>query len=1143
MEAEGGHAALSLGVLADPRSSPASDAAPSSPSLHRRHRERRQVSPQTRRALPPRPCTAVVGVPTLLRGCESQLCSSPTKHAAAAHLGAECASSMPSSCGATVETDSRHDGAPTRPLAAVIIAAAAPLTLTPASSSLSLPVSAVPLTSSTVTTATAAAAAAAATTAAAGGSSSARRLTPWSSTSLGEVAPLHFDDGARQMSLERLRRTPPALDCLSTDLRDSTALLDLAPHADSSRPATGGSCVPLLCCGPPQQHASERQRRASSADMFLALAPAPSPPPVSSEDAVLSASSPMSPMVGGRLAGVDVLSAAWSGTTGADARELTTPLVSSGVGSGSARSSGSAGITVAAAAAAAAAAATRSVQQRRSRSFDTPHLLSAAAAAGYGSSCDDLSRCYAERRDLSTITASCRTSEHARERQDDVSRPPPVMHPSVSAVTVSTMTAPLGGETTTHTTAAHNAGSGDTGVSGGDTEGSLGVRPGLRRAVSCDTLASISSSHSRPVLTPPAVGPAAISGAASGTTTVSTTTSVTYTRKNVCLGTLDFYGQPITSLSTLLVQMSLRSGGEHDDADPPEPRPGAVCSTAPGPQHPTRNTLSMQNLKAHTQQMGEMAPEDKVERFRAKPDAAAPTGATGTHGYAAAASTLRRRHTYTKFSSMAATTTMTGTAAPPPTIGAAAAAAASAAASAKQRVGSLKDVLQECQFLSLNDVLSAIADTHVHELREAQQQLGRGHDVLCDGDPQRSTAPPATTGEVSAACAPLVPSHEPAMTAAVRGETADAPLPDVATTSIPLLQASLSSIDPQRALTLAAAITEVSLNLDRSTEASLAGSTLAAASSAPAPSATSRALLSRHESTTVGTFSIGEHTSSGAISASFPAVPVCVAVSHPSTAATPTRLRSTVLSSSRSSTTAADTGRGVAPVLVPETFMAAAAAAVTVDGLGSPDAATCPCDPLECKVLRSMSVDDVDSAVARRRWDGAEDRHVRTPTSPGATATPTAATLRVTRRRERRSLVKWHGLSAADDDAPVANTRPIAAVVVVNELRSYEAPEETWVGADSGGVCGRSGAGDHAETCKSTATVTVASSAEANTTTTPTTTGSTVASLTDVRLVIESIACASIEDELSNTAQLRRWARSAARLELLQPSTNTEVTT
>ncbi|AYU78725.1 hypothetical protein LdCL_220008200 [Leishmania donovani] len=1066
------------------------DAAPDAPQ---RQGERCLTSPHAHCALP-RLCTESVSmVPSLASlvddlpasvAAKPTLLNSSPLRVAKAHPATESASSMPSSCGATTETENRFGDLQSHAGATAVV----PPVLKSSSSLLSSFPSASAI-------------------AAAG---SARRLTPNSTSSMdGAWTRSRNVDGPRTMSLRLFTTSPHTLHgsaSLPIPGEESVPLAEMSSHAESNRTTPS---VPLMCCGLPHTHAIEEERRASSAETFLTRVPLPQ------EDMTASSSQPSSPTAAERT--VVHCSVMHTCSDAAEAQRTASPTVPpSGSPTGFAT-----------------ATAMRSTPQRRSRSFDMPLPFASGVSGG---SCDDLSRCYAERRELSTITASIRTSEHFNERLGDTHRPPPFMYPSESTATLSTLRASVVGAAVPATAHSNNNGGGgiatfssNASTNGGDAEAQVGTGTGLRRTISCDTLASVSSSRSRPVLTPAALGPPEASGAASGTAST-TTTSVTYTRKNVCLGTLDFYGNPVTSLSSLLVQMSLRSG-DHEEADPPETR---LAAASPYPltqqQQQQRNTLSMQNLMAHTQQVGQMAPEDKVKRFHAKPDSGGiamcrTTGAT----------IPRRRRACAKPCS--ATAAASASAAP--------LAGTTVAASAQPQVGSLKDVLQDCNFLSLKDVLSAIADTHVHELREAQQRLSNTHAGAGDGKnvdgSAASTAPASVIVNALSTCVASVPlkAEEPSTAAASfsggiqsnatcrlggagsewactssarEGDSCVCLSTSASTdaTCIPALHPSVNSLDAQQVLTLAAAITEASLNLDRSAEASFAGSATAAAVSASFPTL------------------LGE------------TVPAGSAASPPSAIATPTRLQSVAPSGSLISSTHADASRGVA-----------ADSAASTDGVS--EALDYGGDPLERKVLLlQASNDGVDDVVRSGVWECPGDRSVLAPSPLALKATAAASPMTVvspaqnrfaaaglpsTRQRGGRYVANWHGLSSGEE-APCKTTMPRTVIAVdAKPPPTLLRQAETMASADRG-MFASSGAGKQEEAGVSTVTYDRAPAPRASITA-----GDTSASVGDIRVVVESISFCSFDDELNTVSQLRQWARSIARLEHLQPSTETEVIT
>lgn len=1281
--------------------------ATSSPS---RQRERRLTPPHARRVLPPRPCmlaatASIVPLASLIRtgsGGATLFTSSPLT-ACRPSASADGTSSMPSSCGATAEAESRLSTAQSHLIAPAGLPTPAVVTCA------SLP------SSSTVTGG-----------AARGGSCSARPspLMRHRTFSL---------DGPSLLPLSYSGTSPLTLNptCVAASSTAAAAATTSAIPVDLFRVCRDESvedvvvgrlsppqrspisAEPLLCCAPPPRDVGELERRATTAASFLAEVPAVLAAPFEEcEDGcgerggpARLPSQPLSPITGaGRVVvpcsnsceGLDCVHERHGGSScvGSVESPLRVPVCSPTSHIVSPHTSVCVG---------APASPSRVTPQRRSRSFDTP-LPFGAGAPGVG--CDDFSRCYAERRHLS-ITASTRTSEYARDRHDDPCRPTALMHPTDSAVTLSTLTTPVAGAAGTPapsvSTRSGGGGSAGTAAAPGspvnaracdvDRSPLLAAGPagagGLYRTVSCDTLASVSSTRSRPLLTPAAQGPPVASVAASVTT--STTTSVTYTRKNVCLGTLDFYGNPVTSLSTLLVQMSMRSG-DHDEMDPIDPRgaaaaqfPSSAAAAQQQQQQQARNTLSMQNLKAHTQQVGELAPEDKVERFQAKRDAGAAclstttntaTGASMSVSNAASTALPRRRRAYGRGGSMgyamigcpavpiSGFSTLNG----PTTTTPAAASSSSTPAPTKPQVGSLKDVLQECNFLSLNDVLTAIAETHVSELREAQQQLAGGTpkppgnegcgftgsaggsmgDVFSNSTLSGLTATAGTCSSTTTTTANAVPpgavSPAPPPTTA-RSRSSATVSPSSATvpclcsragagaavggdagggggttsdltcspslregdsgacmctsgsttaTGIPALQPSVASLDPQHALSLAAAITEMSLNLDRSTEASLTASTMLTVASPPPASLTSRRHLSRRASNTADFFCTGDRTSSTAVSVSFPnllsdACATGIGVSNPSTITTPTRLRSMTRSTSHASSAFADACR--APP-VSGTFFGPAVAttappAPAVEGIAAvlADAVSVnfPDDPLERKVLRGggRGNDDEDGGssggadgdgggddpLERGFWgSGTLDRSLHAPPPPSPPEGATAAVSPVTttsalrpassapaaRVHGGRYVANWHGLSSAEETPLRAmQSRTLtAAELQLSQLATALSGPSSELDKEKGRantpgtladvtVCGslpRGRCGD----VGGTGGFTEVSSQEA---TTLTTTAGASVSVGEVRVVIGSVACGAFDDELTAAAQLRRWARSVAAMEHLLPCTDTEVTT
>ncbi|KAG5504917.1 hypothetical protein JKF63_04363 [Porcisia hertigi] len=864
---------------------------------------------------------------------------------------------------------------------------------------------------------------------------------------------------------------------------ESASYAGVGPHAKLYRDPL---LMQPLCSSPPHEHPGERGHRASSVAALLTLVPMPQ------DETTALSSECLSPTTVNR---VPVPRPVMYKPSGAhEIRGVTSPVATpngspTGVNS---------------------AVATRWVAQRHGLLYDPP--LSFATVPG-GGSCGDSPRCHPERCEGSTTTANARTTEQIRERPSDASRPAPFPLPPESTANVSTPTTSGAGvavATTRHLDVSNYFSGGTapystTGSANGDREAQPGTGEGLRRAVSCDTLVSVGSSRSKPVLTPAVHGPTGVSGAASGTAS-NTTTSVTYTRRNVCLGALDLHGNLVTSLPSLLVQMS-QPAGDHEEGDQPETRLGAASPHSFTQQLHQRNTLSMQNLMAHTQQVGEMAPEDKVKRFHAKPDG----GLLGMHHRIKGTVIQRPRCAYTKPCKLRVASSAAY--APPTSI----TSAAATAAASRSQVGSLKDVLQECNFLSLNDVVSAIADTHVHELREARQRLSSAHgdskysDSLSTSmvtNPSSANvlpsngAPLLSTGDESAAtagcplgCALSAASWRPAAlrleppaagTSSARGiDSGECRSASVSTdnTCPPALYLSMRSLDTQQVLTLAAAITEASLNLDRNTEVSFAGSTAAAVVSPPPLSGTSRARLSGGDS---------------------------------------------------------------------ETFAIANTSEAGVDSVSEAPVHTC--DPLERKVLRQQFNGEMDGALGHERGESSEDGSGNAMFSSGRKAKAFVPSLRASTAAEGRCpatafsseplrggrhLASWKGLwmeeettnkSSSPHTAGVIGTMSpqISTWVLLQPERKSCSPDKV----DRGG-----GVGEQGETGISSATLSRAPSQEVKITAEGTI--PVAARLPEIK----SIALLPFDDELHTVSQLRQWARSIARLEQLQPSTDTEVTT
>ncbi|KPI85726.1 hypothetical protein ABL78_5213 [Leptomonas seymouri] len=642
----------------------------------------------------------------------------------------------------------------------------------------------------------------------------------------------------------------------------------------------------------------------------------------------------------------------------------------------------------------------------------------------------------------------------------------------------------------------------------------------LPRIISLETIATQSSSRSRPVPVSAATGLQVAGASTAGSTTASTTiTSVTYTRKNVSLGALDFYGNPVTSLSTLLAQMSVRSG-DRDELEQLDLRHHTQQHQQPH-QHQQKNTLSMQNLKAHTQQVGEMGPEDKIKRLRVRPETAAPI-----------ASALRR------YRASCPASCLTTSCATPAT--AAAAGSCATNTSTKSQVGCLKDVLQECNFLCINDVINAIAETQAHELQEAQQQLVGG---AC-------TAKTATVSAAETSTTTAVTCGESITGAAT--ELGAPPLPSLQRTASPLtsawseeggspltrgtggpsfttaaatsgLPASTDVIDAQHALNLAAAITEVSLNLERGCDVSSSASNLVATGASARRSHVLRTISGRSAAC-----SMGAGTTRSVSSSSPPNLTneVPVAVSHTSTVVSPVLQRPTTPYSFR-----------VSPSPVGMTPPYTALLTAFTD------------DPLERKVWRCSSSDVVTEAnqfstSAYSEWSPTmvsqtiQSSEVVSPvlasTVKRAYYDPSGASETVA--GERRAVGKtrgggsrwlvlagcyapnWHGLVAANEESTTqaGSATPQQVGASTYSETSFTSPVKIMPPRKEGDDClSKSFIGDAREL------------------------GSGAVKMH----VLSRTACALFDDELSTVRELRKWAKCVAQQEALQPSTNTEVTT
>jgi hypothetical protein len=688
------------------------------------------------------------------------------------------------------------------------------------------------------------------------------------------------------------------------------------------------------------------------------------------------------------------------------------------------------------------------------------------------------------------------------------------------------------------------------------------VGTALPRVISLDAEATLSSTLSRPALTPAAIGliPGTGTSTAGSTAASTTVTSITYTRKNVSLGALDFYGNPVTSLSTLLAQMSVRSG-DKDELEQLDLR----HNTQHQQQQQQRNTLSMQNLKAHTQQVGVMCPEDKIKRLRGRLD----TAATPT------ASALRRRR-----ASYPTSGTVTGCTSP----------TASSPYSGKQQVGCLKDVLQECKFLCINDVISAVVETQVQELQEAQQLLEGGSGYVsranttsttigeaaaataaagADGKGSTSEGAETSAGETNGAVMisapgfpppPLPPQQRAASpSTSVWSEDIHSPLTRGGTGNTSFIAAaaaglptSTDMIDPQHALSLAAAITEVSLNLERASEVSSSASHLATVTT----SSTHRSQLLRAASGRTATCSMGDAASPSVTSGSLPnlASEMPVDVSHTSTVITPVQLN-------------------------PPTSCSSCAPSSPTDLTSTPHAhvvSMFPADPLERKVLRSSSsaaaIEANRSSVSARSGGSPTTLSQTTQSTEMAALESASAVAAVevktfhsacvvgadvfpspaageTTIRERCSGVRgsggtrssgstrciltgryvpnWHGLSANGEGNAWGDD------VTCNSPTRLLPPRPQ--NKDDGDCLARSIIGDAEEFGKDgTATVTGGWSQE------PTGPSN---SASQRRVMVDSMVCASFDDELTTVRELRKWARCVVQQEMLQPSTETEVTT
>lgn len=675
---------------------------------------------------------------------------------------------------------------------------------------------------------------------------------------------------------------------------------------------------------------------------------------------------------------------------------------------------------------------------------------------------------------------------------------------------------------------------------GATTTGASTVLP---RVTSLETVATLSSTRSRPALTPAATGLPGTGTSTVGSAAASTTmTSVTYTRKNVSLGALDFYGNPVMSLSTLLAQMSVRSG-DRDEMEQLE-----LCHNTQQQQQQQKNTLSMQNLKAHTQQVGVMGPEDKIKRLRGRSE----TAVTAT------ASVLRRRRP-----SCPAPGFPTGRSSP--TV---------ATLGGRSQVDCLKDVLQECNFLCINDVINAIAETQAHELREAQQQLEAGSTMTrTTAGPMAPASTTATAAATEASTTALAEAAETAamaktttttkgesITGAVEGATTvppgiPLPLPVLQrTASLSLsacsedgcsslvrnaasasfiasatgLPASADMIDPQRALSLAAAITEVSLNLERGPEVSSSASNQAATAIH-----TQRSHFLRPASGRTATCSTGDGTTPSVASGSLPNLTSNepMAAPHTHTGVTPVQQqqRTTASLSSRALSSPSE--------VLPYAHVVA----------------IFPEDPLERNMLRSSSsrvTMEANRSTASGHCGGspATLSQVTQRNDAAAVESPAAAATREKcfggKAKSRASpwpflagryVPSWHGLSANSEEAVTA-PRQGEGYTSVNSscnspLKVMLAPRSK----DDSDCLAKSFIGDIEELGGDCAvTMTGGSSQEP---------AGTSNSATEVRVMVESMACTSFDDELTTVRELRKWAKCVALQENVQPSTETEVTT
>ncbi|KPA85624.1 hypothetical protein ABB37_00028 [Leptomonas pyrrhocoris] len=665
----------------------------------------------------------------------------------------------------------------------------------------------------------------------------------------------------------------------------------------------------------------------------------------------------------------------------------------------------------------------------------------------------------------------------------------------------------------------------------------------LPRVISLDAVTTPSRTRSRPALTPATTGLQGAATSTTGSTGASTTmTSVTYTRKNVSLGALDFYGNPVTSLSTLLAQISVRSG----DRDELELRHQAQQQQQQQQQQKT--TLSMQNLKAHTQQVGVISPEDKIKRLRVRSDTAAPI-----------TSLLRRRRVSCPVSRITA-----GGASPTHPIVTGSSSGNASNPGSRSQVGCLKEVLQECNFLCINDVINAIAETQAHELREAQQQLEGADCTNAAGTTsvvEASTNAAATDGGLTLgtvtmpAAAPRPPSlrrtaspppsawSEDGSSPLTRGTTAVSFSGGATNALLP----GADGIDPQHALCLAAAITEVSLNLERSSEVSSCASNVAATMLSVQRPHFLRAVSGR-----AAACCMGEGTTPSVTSGSLPYVTsdAPVAVSHTSTVVTPVQLRRTDSYSSRAPST---------PAEVSSPYTSAFA--------------VFPDDPLEHKVRRNSS----SEAITEASQSSTSARSEVNPTAlsqtaqsigvaptgsssaakkvSGTAAAAVAAEVTTAFERERctgrnahhscspwlvltgRYVPNWHGLSDAVEETTTqtgsVTQRQGAASMSGNA--PFISPVKALPPRRDDDDCLSKGIIGYLEELGEGAVTVTGGSLQK-----PTGTSS---SATEKRVMINCVACAPFADELTTVRELRKWAKCVAQQEILPPSTDTEVTT